>query len=513
MSLPRTGALLAVGMIALFLVPPVLAAAPTVSEAFPAYARPGVPARFWELSKDSDGVITLTEWDMNNDGIVDYTNPPAQFFHTYASAGSITGLHRVTDNDGNVASRMFTVIVDGTAPVTAVAIPAAGASGWHTSKSVDVTITRSDAGGSNLGVTMVDLDGVATTYGAGGPIPRTVSGDGTHTLTVFSRDRAGNSETPQTFSIRIDSTAPAVRITEPGVGSAAGAPTLIAGFALVGSTVNLRAEAGDDASGVASVAFYAAGSLVAVDADGTNGFTASWDTTGRNAGSYPLRAVAINGAGLAAFSDSSILLVTPQQASASAALFAANDCDIPIGAACTGGDSAGASAGTSGAQVSDGVAPFALTQGATAALGYLSDGASGGYVLLGGGAAANGQGCSATVSGDGPDASCASLVSGSAEAGVVGQNDCDVTLPTACSGGDSVGLAFGDGVSVTDGVAPFGVTQGLTAWLGYLGDGGSGGYGGGVHAAVAAGPADCGAQTWGGAIEPGLAPQAHCAAS
>ena len=92
----------------------------------------------------------------------------------------------------------------------------AGGGGWYRS-AVNVSLTASD-----------DLSGVAATYYAvddltctppsgGAAVPAsctsgttlTVSGDGSHTVTYFSLDKAGNVEPRKTLTVEIDTTAPA----------------------------------------------------------------------------------------------------------------------------------------------------------------------------------------------------------------------------------------------------------------------------------------------------------------
>jgi len=60
-------------------------------------------------SSDSDGTVTLYEWDFTNDGIIDATGVTTQF--TYNTAGTFTARLRVTDNDGLVGESTHTVQV------------------------------------------------------------------------------------------------------------------------------------------------------------------------------------------------------------------------------------------------------------------------------------------------------------------------------------------------------------------------------------------------------------------
>ena len=50
-------------------------------------------------SKDSDGVISLYEWDWDNDGIYDESHPAPSTIHVWADEGSYPVTLRVTDDD------------------------------------------------------------------------------------------------------------------------------------------------------------------------------------------------------------------------------------------------------------------------------------------------------------------------------------------------------------------------------------------------------------------------------
>jgi hypothetical protein len=108
---------------------------------------------------------------------------------------SVTGT--AVDNDGNSASVTVTGIrIDQTAPVTTAAEPAADGT---------VVLAATDA-----------LSGVAATYFTvdGGPGQTgthvAVSGDGTHTVSYWSVDLAGNAEAPQSLTVALDQTPPTI---------------------------------------------------------------------------------------------------------------------------------------------------------------------------------------------------------------------------------------------------------------------------------------------------------------
>jgi hypothetical protein len=116
-----------------------------------------------------------------------------------------------TDQVGNSASTSFTGInIDKTLPVTmASASLPTGAYSWQswTNQTVTVTLSASDSGGSNVAATYYTIDGgTQQMYGA----PFDVTTEGTHTITFWSDDGAGNQEARQSVDVWIDLTAPVV---------------------------------------------------------------------------------------------------------------------------------------------------------------------------------------------------------------------------------------------------------------------------------------------------------------
>lgn len=95
---------------------------------------------------------------------------------------------------------------DTTAPVTtAILTGAVGANGWRTGPA-QVSLTAFDDSGAVAG-TFYQLDGGAVqTYGG----PFTITGDGTHQLSFYSRDGAGNQEAAHGQNVMIDATQPIV---------------------------------------------------------------------------------------------------------------------------------------------------------------------------------------------------------------------------------------------------------------------------------------------------------------
>lgn len=114
-------------------------------------------------------------------------------------------------------------VTDGTPPESSVAIaPAAPASGWHNTD-VAATITAIDA---DSGVEKIDysLTGPPLANGpaAGALAVVTISGEGDRNLEFFATDIAGNAETPNSVTVKIDRTAPLVEASRTPAANAAG---------------------------------------------------------------------------------------------------------------------------------------------------------------------------------------------------------------------------------------------------------------------------------------------------
>jgi hypothetical protein len=167
---------------------------------------------------------------------------------TVASPASITlsadGSHRIdyfAKNSVGVESIHQTgyVNIDTTPPVTAATnLQADDHSGWaSTGQSVSLAATDAVSG---LHATYYTVDGGAQqAYTFGTPIQ--VSGDGSHTVTYWSVDAAGNAEAVHTGYVNIDATAPAIHSD--------------ATSAWHNSAVAVDLTASDGASGVASTEY------------------------------------------------------------------------------------------------------------------------------------------------------------------------------------------------------------------------------------------------------------------
>lgn len=95
---------------------------------------------------------------------------------------------------------------------TASATTAAGSYTFGTwaNQSVTVTLSASDGGGSGVDQTFSTVDtGTQQTYSN----PFALSEEGSHTVSYWSTDNVGNTETPQTVTVKIDLTAPVISYT------------------------------------------------------------------------------------------------------------------------------------------------------------------------------------------------------------------------------------------------------------------------------------------------------------
>ena len=120
--------------------------------------------------------------------------------------GSHTVQYRSTDNAGNVeTTKSCTVKIDTTPPVTtASGLAASAGSAWTDVSPQSVSLSASDVQ-SGVATTYYTVDsGAQQTYSG----PFTVAGSGTHTITYWSTDVAGNAEPSHTGYVNIDTTAP-----------------------------------------------------------------------------------------------------------------------------------------------------------------------------------------------------------------------------------------------------------------------------------------------------------------
>ena len=127
----------------------------------------------------------------------------------HSNDGAHTIAYWSADNAGNVETEhTASVMIDTTNPQTSDNAPA----GWRNSD-VSVTLAPTDPSpGSGIDNTYYKVDGGSFTVGTSVslPAPPDHSNDGTHTITYYSKDKAGNQEASRTATVRIDTANPGI---------------------------------------------------------------------------------------------------------------------------------------------------------------------------------------------------------------------------------------------------------------------------------------------------------------
>jgi len=173
-----------------------------------------------------------------------------------------------------------TTIQDTVAPVTTASGENADKNSYHdsdwTHQAVTVTLTASDApqagadASSGVDHTYYKIDGAAS-YSTGTTVtidaPADHSNDGTHTISYYSTDKAGNTETAHTFTVKTDTQTPSSNATSSQFDNT--------------GTINVDAHASDPSpsSGLSSVDLYvkkpgdSSFSLAHTNTDGSSSFS------------------------------------------------------------------------------------------------------------------------------------------------------------------------------------------------------------------------------------------------
>jgi probable HAF family extracellular repeat protein len=134
------------------------------------------------------------------------------------SSGLVVGLSTLADNITQHA--FISSAADSTAPSTTASLAGtAGKGGWFVS-AVTVTLSAADEpGGSGVAATYYQVDGgAAQTYSTA----FSLAGDGNHTLSYWSVDKAGNKEAPHSQAVNIDATAPSTSSSLAGTAGSGG---------------------------------------------------------------------------------------------------------------------------------------------------------------------------------------------------------------------------------------------------------------------------------------------------
>jgi hypothetical protein len=212
----------------------------------------------------------------------DLSAPYSVEWSTVGNEGARTLTAKAYDSMGNVGtSASVAVIVDNTAPTTAISAPAQNA---YVRGTVQVSATASD----NQGVSGVSFYSGSTLIGTDYTAPYEVTwdtaglADGTATLTSRAFDAAGNFTVSAALNVVVDNTVPTVAITSPANGSSV----------FLSTTVQASAS---DTSGVSQVVFYDGATVIGTDT--TAPYSVSWNLLGVPKGWHTLTAKAFDPAG------------------------------------------------------------------------------------------------------------------------------------------------------------------------------------------------------------------------
>jgi hypothetical protein len=146
-------------------------------------------------------------------------SPPA------GTNGTYTGQVKFTVSAGGTGSGFnlcLNVIGDATAPTTTASASLSPGPGTYTfgdwsKQNVAVSLSATDnAGGSGVKEITYSASGaqtIASTTVTGNSASFSITGEGTTTINFFAKDNAGNTETTQTRTIKIDKTAPTITFT------------------------------------------------------------------------------------------------------------------------------------------------------------------------------------------------------------------------------------------------------------------------------------------------------------
>jgi hypothetical protein len=270
-----------------------------------ALADPGTPRGGTvglSATASSDRPITGVTFESTRQGTGTWTTHCVDTVAPYAcdwdTAGLTDGLYdlRATALDESGYARTDTVSgrrIDNTAPAVTMTDPGSPLTGTRA-----IGASATDTGGS--GVTDVAFEYRPSSGGAWTAIcddgsaaygcswSTAALADGLYDLRATATDAAGNTAASTVTARRVDNTAPAVTMTDPG--------TPVAG------TVTLQSTAGDgDGAGVTSVLYEyrvsgSTGAWATACTGGADPFSCSWNTGALN-GLYEVRATAADGAG------------------------------------------------------------------------------------------------------------------------------------------------------------------------------------------------------------------------
>lgn len=179
----------------------------------------------------------------------------------------------------SVAAQMATVTVNLTSPIDGATVSGSVDVSADPSSDAGVTQVEFFVDGSSIAIDTDGSDGWMTTWDS------TAVADGDYAVSATATDTDGQTAS-DSVNVIVDNVddPPAVAITNPADGTT------------VSGSVDVTADASDD-NGVSKVEFFVDGSSIGIDTDGSDGWTATWDTTAYADADHKVSATATDSAG------------------------------------------------------------------------------------------------------------------------------------------------------------------------------------------------------------------------
>lgn len=237
-------------------------------------------------ASDTDGTVASVAFYAN--GVLIGTDTTSPFSVPWSSvpAGTYSLTAVATDNVGAATTSSTVSVTVNAPPTVTITSPTAGAA-FTAPASTTISANAADSDGSVSSVAFYAngaLIGTDTTSPFS--VPWSGVSAGSYSLTAVATDNRGATTTSSPVSVTVSVAAnvpPTVVLTAPAAGSVFTAP----------ASTTVSANAGDSDGTVASVAFYANGSLIGTDP--TSPYSVPWSAI--PAGSYTLTAVATDNLG------------------------------------------------------------------------------------------------------------------------------------------------------------------------------------------------------------------------